>query len=201
MKSNAETLTNKKDANAMYDHSVNGTATTDPNHNSNNGNGEETNRRSFRSSIIGDEMVNQFKRKDHLYRRFSDLNGPAADEAAKLSQVGLSPNDLKLSTRRSHRGSSMIYNGSSPYSSMHSISSTRNNSGRNSYASSHRNSATSPRRMGSSLESVPSAENGARAVAGAEARAAGEAEMSEGNAMHTGTTMPVLESASSESNV
>ena len=71
----------------------------------------------------------------------------------------LSPNDLKLSTRRSHRGSSMIYNGSSPYSSMHSISSTRNNSGRNSYASSHRNSATSPRRMGSSLESVPSAEN------------------------------------------
>ena len=43
-----------------------------------------------------------------MYRRFSDLCGPTADEAAKLSQVGLSPSDLKLSTRRSQRGSSMF---------------------------------------------------------------------------------------------
>ena len=62
----------------------------------------------LRATLVNNEMLTQFKRKDTLYRRFSDLCGPTADEAAKLSQVGLSPSDLKLSTRRSQRGSSMF---------------------------------------------------------------------------------------------
>ena len=36
----------------------------------------------LRASLVNNEMLTQFKRKDTLYRRFSDLRGPTADEAA-----------------------------------------------------------------------------------------------------------------------
>ena len=102
----------------------------------------------LRASLVKDETLTQFKRKDILYRRFSDLCGPTADEAAKLSQVGLSPSDLKLSTRRSQRGSSMF--SAASFSSVRSL-----NSSKSSAASSRRVKSNDNFSIGS-LQSVKS---------------------------------------------